>query len=102
MEVCPKRKELKLLMDETLQKLYTVLVHFEETDAEITENESKLKKIKEEIESNLNVSIEKESQSDLIRILKEHQFVVESTEEDQKIVSVPMDEDTQVTFQTDK
>ncbi|NJI14449.1 hypothetical protein GLV95_00185 [Staphylococcus agnetis] len=59
-------------MDETLQKLYTVLVHFEETDTEITEDENKLRKIKDEIETNLNVSIEKESQSDLIRILKEH------------------------------
>ena len=89
-------------MDETLQKLYKVLVHFEETNAEITEDESKLRKIKEEIESNLNVSIEKESQMDLIRLLKEHQFVVESTEDEQKIVSVPMDEDTQITFQADK
>lgn len=89
-------------MDETLQKLYKVLVHFEETNAEITEDESKLRKIKEEIESNLNVSIEKESQMDLIRLLKEHQFVVESTEDEQKIVSVPMDSDTQVTFQADK
>ncbi|MCD8905224.1 hypothetical protein [Staphylococcus chromogenes] len=89
-------------MDETLQKLYKVLVHFEETNAEITEDESKLRKIKEEIESNLNVSIEKESQMDLIRLLKEHQFVVESTEDEQKIVSVPMDGDTQVTFQADK
>ncbi|ALN76262.1 MULTISPECIES: hypothetical protein [Staphylococcus] len=89
-------------MDETLQKLYTVLVHFEETDTEITEDENKLRKIKDEIETNLNVSIEKESQSDLIRILKEHQFVVESTEDEQKIVSVPMDEDTQITFQADK
>lgn len=89
-------------MHETLQKLYTVLVHFEETDTEITEDENKLRKIKDEIETNLNVSIEKESQSDLIRILKEHQFVVESTEDEQKIVSVPMDEDTQITFQADK
>lgn len=89
-------------MDEILQKLYKVLVHFEETNAEITEDESKLRKIKEEIESNLNVSIEKESQMDLIRLLKEHQFVVESTEDEQKIVSVPMDGDTQVTFQADK
>ncbi|MCQ9301118.1 hypothetical protein NQ043_08125 [Staphylococcus hyicus] len=89
-------------MDETLQKLYTVLVHFEETNTEITEDENKLRKIKDEIESNLNISIEKESQADLIRILKEHQFVVESTEDEQKIVSVPMDEDTQITFQTDK
>ncbi|MCE5042615.1 hypothetical protein [Staphylococcus chromogenes] len=89
-------------MDETLQKLYKVLVHFEETNAEITEDESKLRNIKEEIESNLNVSIEKESQMDLIRLLKEHQFVVESTEDEQKIVSVPMDGDTQVTFQADK
>lgn len=89
-------------MDETLQKLYKVLVHFEETNAEITEDESKLRKIKEEIESNLNVSIEKESQMDLIRLLKEHQFVVESTEDEQKIVSVPMEGDTQVTFQADK
>ncbi|AJC96372.1 hypothetical protein BUZ56_07155 [Staphylococcus hyicus] len=89
-------------MDETLQKLYTVLVHFEETNTEITEDENKLRKIKDEIESNLNISIEKESQADLIRILKEHQFVVESTEDEQKIVSVPMDDDTQITFQTDK
>ncbi|UXS74832.1 hypothetical protein [Staphylococcus chromogenes] len=89
-------------MDEILQKLYKILVHFEETNAEITEDESKLRKIKEEIESNLNVSIEKESQMDLIRLLKEHQFVVESTEDEQKIVSVPMDGDTQVTFQADK
>ncbi|MCO4338219.1 hypothetical protein MTQ94_07795 [Staphylococcus agnetis] len=89
-------------MHETLQKLYTVLVHFEETDTEITGDENKLRKIKDEIETNLNVSIEKESQSDLIRILKEHQFVVESTEDEQKIVSVPMDEDTQITFQADK
>lgn len=89
-------------MDETLQKLYKVLVHFEETNAEITEDESMLRNIKEEIESNLNVSIEKESQMDLIRLLKEHQFVVESTEDEQKIVSVPMDGDTQVTFQADK
>ncbi|UWF55938.1 hypothetical protein NZD48_07695 [Staphylococcus hyicus] len=89
-------------MDETLQKLYTVLVHFEETNTEITEDENKLRKIKDEIESNLNISIEKESQTDLIRILKEHQFVVESTEDEQKIVSVPMDDDTQITFQTDK
>lgn len=89
-------------MDETLQKLYKVLVHFEETNTEITEDESKLRNIKEEIESNLNVSIEKESQMDLIRLLKEHQFVVESTEDEQKIVSVPMYGDTQVTFQADK
>ncbi|MCE4961490.1 hypothetical protein [Staphylococcus chromogenes] len=89
-------------MDETLQKLYKVLVHFEETNTEITEDESKLRNIKEEIESNLNVSIEKESQMDLIRLLKEYQFVVESTEDEQKIVSVPMDGDTQVTFQADK
>ncbi|RIL96872.1 hypothetical protein [Staphylococcus chromogenes] len=89
-------------MDETLQKLYKVLVHFEETNTEITEDESKLRNIKEEIESNLNVSIEKESQMDLIRLLKEHQFVVESTEDEQQIVSVPMDGDTQVTFQADK
>ena len=97
-----KKKGINKLMDETLQKLYKVLVHFEETNAEITEDESKLRKIKEEIESNLSVSIEKESQMDLIRLLKEHQFVVESTEDEQKIVSVPMDGDTQVSFQTDK
>lgn len=35
-------------MDETLQKLYKVLVHFEETNTEITEDESKLRNIKEE------------------------------------------------------
>ncbi|USO09556.1 hypothetical protein K9E66_09800 [Staphylococcus pseudintermedius] len=47
-------------MDETLRKLYKVLVHFEEKEVEITEDEAKLKKIKEEIEENLNISIEDE------------------------------------------
>ncbi|AVQ32860.1 hypothetical protein C7J88_01100 [Staphylococcus muscae] len=89
-------------MDETLQKLYSVLVHFEEKEAEITEDEATLAKIKNEIEENLDVSVEELSQLDLIRVLKEHNFVVESAEDDQKIVSVPMDEETQVTFQTEK
>ncbi|QLK85861.1 hypothetical protein [Staphylococcus sp. 17KM0847] len=89
-------------MNETLQKLYKVLVHFEEKEAEITEDEATLTKIKQEIEHNLKVSVEELSQMDLIRVLKEHNFVVESAEDDQKIVSVPMDDDTQVTFQTDK
>ncbi|KIX90259.1 hypothetical protein TP70_08470 [Staphylococcus microti] len=89
-------------MDETLQKLYTVLVHFEEKETEITEDEATLAKIKQEIEQNLNVSVEELSQPELIRVLKDHNFVVESSEDDQKIVSVPMDDDTQVTFQTDK
>lgn len=86
-------------MDETLRKLYKVLVHFEEKEVEITEDEAKLKKIKEEIEENLNISIEDEQQADLIRLLKEHQFVVESTEDEQKVVQVPMDDDTQISFQ---
>ncbi|ARJ51689.1 hypothetical protein [Staphylococcus lutrae] len=89
-------------MNETLQKLYKVLVHFEETELAITNDEDKLEKIKQEIEENLNVSIADESQADLIRLLKEHQFTVESTEEEQKTIHVPMDDDTQITFQADK
>ncbi len=89
-------------MDETLQKLYKVLVHFEETEVEITHDEKKLEKIKQEIEQNLNISIEEEQQADLIHLLKDHNFAVESTEDEQKTINVPMDDDTQVTFQADK
>lgn len=89
-------------MNETLQKLYKVLVHFEEREVEITNDETKLEKIKQEIEQNLNISVEEESQADLIRLLKSHNFAVESTEEEQKTINVPMGDDTQITFQTDK
>ncbi|MGV3243795.1 hypothetical protein [Staphylococcus sp. 11261D007BR] len=89
-------------MDETLQKLYKVLVHFEEKEVEITEDENRLNEIKKKIEDNLNVSIEDVSQMDLIHLLKDHNFEVESTEEQQKTISVPMDDDTQIKFQADK
>ncbi|MBI5974886.1 hypothetical protein [Staphylococcus canis] len=89
-------------MDETLEKLYKVLVHFEEKEVEITEDEQKLNDIKKKIEDNLNVSVEETSQMDLIRLLKEHNFSVESSDDEQKIISVPMDDDTQVKFHTDK
>ncbi|MDQ7193629.1 hypothetical protein RCF68_08650, partial [Staphylococcus felis] len=59
-------------MDETLQKLYKVLVHFEEKEVGITEDEEKLNEIKKKIEENLNVSIEETSQMDLIHLLKDH------------------------------
>ncbi|AVP36902.1 hypothetical protein DOS68_09535 [Staphylococcus felis] len=89
-------------MDETLQKLYKVLVHFEEKEVGITEDEEKLNEIKKKIEENLNVSIEETSQMDLIHLLKDHDFTVEFSDEAQKVISVPMDDDTQVKFHTDK